>query len=304
MDENNEIQSVITPDSEVLQPLKDQISEVLGTDIMDDETLTQILGLLAIEDDQFEVLAPIILAEYEHQMNNANTRMELIQAINASGNKVEDILPFFEELTNAIDEIEELSDIKKNFLKQLLGVILNTVNETLGIAKRVLNVPVELCRPGAKIPTYAHDTDAGADIYCPQEVTIQPGEQVKIPTGIKMACPLGYAMLVHPRSGLASRSKMRICNSIGLIDSGYRDEICVLVENIDNSVRDVTSHYDDNGNLQIDSILYGSPIVIGAGERFAQFRLVEVPRANFMQVNSVLKYEGDRGGGFGSSGTM
>jgi dUTP pyrophosphatase len=304
MDENNEVQSVITPDPEVLQPLKDQMSEVFGADIMNDETLTQILGLLALEDDQFKVLAPIILAEYERQMNDANTRMELIQAINASGNKVEDILPFFEELTSAIDEIEELSDIKKNFLKQLLGVVLNAVNETLGIAKRVLNVPIELCRPGAKMPVYAHDTDAGADIYCPQEITINPGEQVKVPTGIKMACPVGYAMLVHPRSGLASRTKMRICNSIGLIDSGYRDEVCLLIENTDNAVKDITSHYDDDGKLVIDSILYGSPLTLGAGERIAQFRLVEAPKANFMQVNTVMEYEGDRGGGFGSSGMM
>lgn len=306
MDENeNKAPESILIDPEVLASIKEQLGDTINFEFLNDENLSSILGLLGMEDDQFELLAPIVLQDYEKSLNNPNTKLSLAQSLNASGLTVEEISPMFTGITEAIDEaLGELSSKKRDFLKNIAALIMNAVNETEGISKRIINVPIELCRPGAKMPTYAHDTDAGADIYCPQEITIQPGEQVKVPTGLKIACPVGYAMLVHPRSGLASRSKMRICNSIGLIDSGYRDEVCVLIENTDNSVRDVTSHYDDNGQLQIDSILYGSPIVIGAGERFAQFRLVEVPRANFMEVKSVLKYEGDRGGGFGSSGMM
>ena len=138
--------------------------------------------------------------------------------------------------------------------------------------------------------------------YAPEEYVINPGETVIIPCDIKVALPYGYAFLIHPRSGLSAKSKLRVANSIGLVDSQYKGVIGVIVENIEPRIKDITANYDEDGKLVVDSILYGSPHVIGKGERFAQMRLVEVPTVQFTQVESVDGIGDDRGGGFGSSG--
>ena len=170
------------------------------------------------------------------------------------------------------------------------------------MAKRHVLIPIEYCRPDAKIPTYAHLTDAGMDVFATEEITINPGETKLIPLGIKVALPLGYALLIHPRSGMSLRTKMRICNSIGLIDAGYRGEIGVIVENIDPNIRNINYSFDAKGKPVIESIEHGAPIHIAKGERFAQMRLVEVPKAVFYEVDNVEKIEGNRNSGFGGTG--
>ena len=162
-------------------------------------------------------------------------------------------------------------------------------------------IPCELSE-GVSLPTYAHDTDAGLDIYSPQEYTIGPGETIIIPTGIKMAIPDGYAILIQPRSGQSAKTKLRVANTPGLIDSGYRDEIGVIVENIEPPFKDIDYEFDDNGEIHIKSILHGEAYTIAEGQRFAQMRLVQVPKAIFTEVASVGEIGEDRNGGFGSTG--
>jgi len=177
--------------------------------------------------------------------------------------------------------------------------ILNAIGETQAITKRIVEIPIALIDDTAKIPAYANVGDAAADLYATESYTIKPGEQVMIKTGVKMAIPNGYAVLIQPRSGLSAKTKLRICNTPGLIDSGYRGEICVLVENVDAPIKDMV--IDDDGKAT--GILYGSSYTIEAGDRIAQMRLVEVPTMAFSQVESVDKYESERGeGGFGSTG--
>ena len=135
------------------------------------------------------------------------------------------------------------------------------------------------------------------DIYSTEEYTIDPGQTIIIPTGIKVAIPHGYALLIHPRSGLSARSKLRIPNSLGLIDEDYHEEIGVIVENIDQKVKDA----DMYGDFELVKE-YGAPITIGKGERIAQMRLVEVPRIKWREVNSLGNFKEDHGAGFGSSG--
>ena len=183
----------------------------------------------------------------------------------------------------------------------MLAITYNTIAEAEGVAKRIINVPIELTSENAKMPKYAHLGDGAVDLYSPEEYTIGPGETKIIPVDIKTALPYGYAFLIHPRSGLSAKSKLRIANSIGLIDSQYKGVIGVIVENIDPKIKDIDCDYVD-GKLVVNSILYGSSYTIGKGERFAQMRLVEVPTVQFVQVESVDSIGDDRGGGFGSSG--
>lgn len=95
--------------------------------------------------------------------------------------------------------------------------MVRALNETQGIAKRVIPLPVELCHENAQMPQYAHVTDAGMDIYAIEDVTIAPGETKLVRTGIKLAIPTGYEIQVRPKSGRAQKTKMRVANSPGTI---------------------------------------------------------------------------------------
>jgi dUTP pyrophosphatase len=161
-------------------------------------------------------------------------------------------------------------------------------------------IPCEL-EEGVQVPTYAHPTDAGLDIYAREEITVAPGETRIIGTGIRVAIPEGYALLIQPRSGQSVKTKLRIANTPGLIDSGYRDEIGVIIENIEPPFKDIDYEFDDNGEIHIKSIEHGKAYTITEGQRFAQMRLVQVPTAIFEKVESVGEIGENRLGGFGST---
>ena len=143
-----------------------------------------------------------------------------------------------------------------------------------------VEVFVELCREDVQSPQYAREGDAGMDIRAAETVVIAPKKTVLIPTGLKVAIPDGYEIQVRPRSGLSLKTPLRVANSPGTIDAGYRDEVCIIMQN--------TS--DD------------SEFTIEKGDRVAQFVLQRVPRICFTPVESVKDIGENRGGGFGSTG--
>ncbi len=160
-----------------------------------------------------------------------------------------------------------------------------------------VDVHIEICREDAKLPEYANPGDAGMDIYAAKEVLIKPGQTCIVPTGLKMAIPEGYEMQIRPRSGISFKTPLRLSNSPGTIDSGYRDELGIIMTNTS------CNKIDDNNQLTIDTKgnINGS-YVIKKGDRIAQMVLQEVPRINFQVVDSVECIGVDRGGGFGSTG--
>ncbi|MEX2655338.1 MAG: dUTP diphosphatase [Acidimicrobiia bacterium] len=127
-------------------------------------------------------------------------------------------------------------------------------------------------------PSQAHPGDAGFDLVTAEDVELAPGERRIVPTGLAVAIPEGFAGLVLPRSGHAARHGVGVVNSPGLIDSGYRGEIKVILIN------------------------HGSESVAFArGERIAQLMISPVPTVELKEV--VDLDETERGsGGFGSSG--
>jgi dUTP pyrophosphatase len=142
-----------------------------------------------------------------------------------------------------------------------------------------VELPTTRLRDDARLPTRAHDGDAGLDLYAVEGATIGPGERLAVPTGIALEIPAGFAGLVLPRSGLAARHGIALVNAPGLIDSGYRGEIRVLLLNTDPR----------------------QPFEIKPGERIAQ--LVVTPVADAVPVEVVDLAASVRGeGGFGSSG--
>ena len=84
-----------------------------------------------------------------------------------------------------------------------------------------------------KKPEYAHIGDAGLDLYSAVDCILRPSERRKVPTGIKIAIPEGYAGFVQPKSGLAIKNGLSLVNTPGLIDSGYRGEVCAILINLD-----------------------------------------------------------------------
>lgn len=261
--------------------------------------------LLTMSEQHFALVAPVFLNELEKSMNSIDDKLVLIQALNASDLKLEDLQSSYTELIHQIDNhfMDMLSPAKRDFLKQMLGITYNCIAESQGVAKRIIQIPIELTSEDAQIPKYANLGDGAVDLYSPADYTINPGETVIIPCDIKVALPYGYAFLIHPRSGTSAKSKLRVANSIGLIDSQYKGVIGVIIENIEPPIKDITYEFDENGRPVLTSVLHGKSYTISKGERFAQMRLVEVPTANFYQVESVAGIGDDRGGGFGSSGT-
>ena len=134
-------------------------------------------------------------------------------------------------------------------------------------------------REEAWLPSRAHPGDAGLDLHACERVTIGPGERASVGTAIAIEVPPGHAGLVVPRSGLASRHGIALVNSPGLIDSGYRGEVRVLVLNTDRT-----------RSFQIEP-----------GDRIAQLVLTPVAEAEPVEAAELASTA--RGGeGFGSSG--
>jgi len=100
----------------------------------------------------------------------------------------------------------------------------------------VIDVAVRRLRDDAILPTKAYEGDAGLDLASCEGVTLGPGERATVSTGIAVEIPEGYAGFVQPRSGLAARHGIGVVNSPGLIDSGYRGEIRVVLLNTDRSL--------------------------------------------------------------------
>lgn len=142
-----------------------------------------------------------------------------------------------------------------------------------------VKVFVEACHPEAKLPVYANPTDAGADIFMVEDVTWQPSETKIVRTGLKVAIPEGWEIQMRPRSGLSLKFPLRIANSPATIDTGYRNEIGVIVQN--------TS---------------GKEFSMKKGDRIAQMIIARSPMIEWMKVADITKHGGDRGGGFGSTG--
>jgi dUTP pyrophosphatase len=142
----------------------------------------------------------------------------------------------------------------------------------------VIELPIRRLRPDAVVPARAYAGDAGLDLAACERVELAPGERALVPTGLAVAIPDGYAGFVQPRSGLAVRHGITIVNTPGLVDSGYRGELRVVLLNTDPR----------------------APFVVEPGMRIAQLVVVPLPEVELVEVDELPASErGVRG--FGSS---
>jgi dUTP pyrophosphatase len=142
----------------------------------------------------------------------------------------------------------------------------------------VIELPIQRLRDDAVVPTRAYAGDAGLDLASCERVELGPGERATVATGLAVAIPDGYAGFVQPRSGLASRHGITIVNTPGLVDSGYRGELKVILLNTDAT----------------------EVFVVEPGMRIAQLVVMQVPGIDPVAVDELP--ESERGvRGFGSS---
>lgn len=139
-----------------------------------------------------------------------------------------------------------------------------------------MKIAVKKLDKDAKVPAYAHPGDAGMDLFALENIVIQPGTRASVKTGIAMAIPEGYAGLIWDKSGIASKNGIK--TMAGVIDSGYRGEIKIVLANLSREV-------------------YG----IKKGDKIAQMLIQKVKRAEIIEAEELD--ETMRGeGGFGSTG--
>jgi dUTP pyrophosphatase len=143
----------------------------------------------------------------------------------------------------------------------------------------MIKILIKLLDEDLPMPRYQHEGDAGLDLPSRVDYVLEPGERAMIPTGIAVAIPRGYAGFVLPRSGLASRHGIALVNSPGLVDSGYRGEMAIVMINTDKH----------------------EAFHIKRGDRIAQLVIQKVVEATTVQVSD-LDATSRGAGGFGSTG--
>ena len=142
----------------------------------------------------------------------------------------------------------------------------------------MIELPIQRLREDAVVPARAYSGDAGLDLSACERVELRPGERALVGTGLAVAIPEGYAGFVQPRSGLAARHGLTVVNSPGLVDSGYRGELRVVLLNTDAT----------------------EPFLVEPGMRIAQLVVLPIPKVEFVEVEELPSSErGVRG--FGSS---
>ena len=142
----------------------------------------------------------------------------------------------------------------------------------------MIELPIQRLRPDAVVPERAYSGDAGLDLAACERVELAPGERALVGTGLAVAIPEGYAGFVQPRSGLAAKNGLTVVNSPGLVDSGYRGELRVVLLNTDRV----------------------EPFVVEPGMRIAQLVVLPIPELELVEVEELPSSErGVRG--FGSS---
>lgn len=171
-------------------------------------------------------------------------------------------------------------------------------------SRELIEVFITLCSKTAKMPFYANSGDAGMDIVASEDVFVPAGKTVLVPTGLKVAIPYGYEIQIRPRSGLSLNTPLRISNSPGTIDCGYRDEIKIIVENTSPLIKlgtVVQSNIEELLTISSKGSIAGD-YMIYAGDRIAQMVLQKVPAIKWTVTDDVSGIGENRGGGFGSSG--
>ena len=254
--------------------LKDKIKQMQG----EGGPMDQLFQILELPDEQFDAIASEINETFKNAFFAPETKKALLNSLATMPNvDIEKEREYVKALIEEIQNDRELSANKKDFLTSIMNQSVELLDSVLKNPREEVEVKITKIHENAVIPTYAHDSDAGADIYAVEDITIKPNSTEIIPTGIKVEIPLGYEIQIRPRSGLSAKTKLRIANAPGTIDAEYRGEIGVIMTN--------------TGNLSH---------TINKGDKIAQMVIMPVPMIKWIEAEELSETE--RGeGGYGST---
>ena len=251
------------------------------------EFFDSLKGLTEIDEDELdeETMAKfeeLVIAQMTGSVQKQSVN-EILKNLEAQGSSKQEAADGVAALKKYINEKIYGEKVLGPKQKQLIDGVLKATYDIFDKAIEMyhnyaIELPIKL-EEGAQMPTYAHDTDAAADLYA-METTVVEGNTLgnKIRTGVKIQLPEGWLAFILPRSSIGAKTPLRLSNSVGLIDSGYRGELGVLYDNISDT-----------------------PYTINAGDRIAQ--LLVMPSYRFQAKVVDILADSDRGeGGFGASG--
>lgn len=242
------------------------------------------MQFVQLPDEQFDQLWPNFKQSFMEIIKSEKFQREQKEALTLIPGVTTETLKeekeYYEEIIHDISQEPDLSDSKKEFFVILFNALADIHEQLLMSGRTQIEVKITKLNPDAVIPQYAHPTDAGADISAIETVTIQPGETKIVKTGIAIAIPAGYEVQIRPRSSLSVKSKLRIPNTPGTIDTEYRGEIGVPIWNA--------------GDV---------PYVIEKGMKIAQMLIAPTPMIKWNEVATVdeLGTTSRGNGGFGST---
>ena len=235
---------------------------------LNDEVLNTILNGL---DEQFtpQIVSQSINQIVKNLEDQGLNKVEAQESMKALG----------ETMKEMIYGEEQYSAKKKVLIDAVVSKLFNIFDKAAEkYHSFAIELPIKL-EDGAQVPTYAHDTDAAADLYALEDTDLPYNSRGnKVRTGVSIQLPEGWLALIIPRSSTGAKTPLRLSNSVGLIDSGYRGELGVLYDN-----------------------LADQPYHITKGDRIAQLLVMPSYRFQAKVVESLE--DSDRGeGGFGSTG--
>lgn len=253
--------------------LKGFIDAINSVKELDDNMLTDELVNQMIES---------ITGSFSSELANQAVN-QIIQNLELQRQTREQAAEMIETLKDALNTIVYGDAVLTGGKRKIIDAIINNVYNLFDtVVEKYHNYSIELpmkLEEGAQAPTYAHDTDAAADIYALEDTVVKANTYGnKLRTGVSIQLPEGWLAFILPRSSIGAKTPLRLSNSVGLIDSGYRGELGVLYDN--------TSNNDVN---------------INKGDRIAQ--LLVMPSYRFKaQVVDILEASDRGSSGFGSTG--
>ena len=234
--------------------------------------------IIQLPDEVFDKMYDTLIATLSDTLNSIEFQKEILANFKTIPNI--DIAAEKKEIAKLIEQIEvddSLSENKKKFLSTLLSKAVIATLELYEVPRERITVEIQKLSDTAKFPEYAHPTDAGADVFSSEDVTIAAGETKIIKTGLKVA--VGYEIQVRPRSGLSAKTGIRVANAPGTIDSAYRGEVGIILHNTADT-----------------------PYEVKTGDKIAQLIISPVPMIRWKEVATISDDTERSTGGFGSSG--
>ena len=159
----------------------------------------------------------------------------------------------------------------------------------------MIKLQIKKVREDAIMPKQAHNGDM-VDVYAAEDAVVNSFESTIIPLGIAMNVPEGYRVKLFSRSSLSLKKKLIVSNSVGIIDTGYKNEIGLICHSLPYSEPVCVPRTDLDGD-----VLFNNPIEIKKGDKIAQFQLEKIEEFEMEEVEE-LDMSNDRGGGYGSTG--